>query len=100
MKIAFTPLVIKNTESINATDNNPPLGVLAISSKIVPKKSEVSGGNRESIKTRNSIWKSSMKVMYGIKFSTNSRNGKIAIKKLNAMLLARVEKVPFTIPPQ
>ena len=36
--------------------------------------------------------------MYGITIKINNKNGKIAVKKLNAIALARVAKAPFAIP--
>ena len=35
VKIAFTPLVIKNIESINENESKPPRGLLAISAPIL-----------------------------------------------------------------
>jgi hypothetical protein len=96
----LTPLVIKRIERINAKESRPPRGLFAISRKISSKVSDVVGGRRESMKMRNSIWKSSIIVIYGIRLSMKSRNGKIAIKKLNAIALALVEKVPSIIPPE
>jgi hypothetical protein len=100
VKIALIPFAIKKIESKKVKESNPPLGLLAISKNISSNNSEVVGGSSESINTRNCSWKSSIKLIYGIRLRINIRKGKMAMKKLNAMALALVEKVPCIIPPE
>tara|TARA_B100000497_G_scaffold119670_1_gene147268 strand:- start:1264 stop:1614 length:351 start_codon:yes stop_codon:yes gene_type:complete len=61
------------------------------------KKSEVCGGKNESKKFKKSNLKDS-NGMYGIKIMINNKNGNIAVKKLNAIALARIEIAPLKIP--
>jgi hypothetical protein len=91
-------LAIKNIEIKKTVDNNPPVWVLLMFSKIFSlKKSEVWGGKKESRKFRKSTLKLS-NGMYGIRIIINNKNGNMAVKKLKAIELARVVSAPLKIP--
>jgi hypothetical protein len=55
------------------------------------------GGKMESKKFKKSTLKLS-NGMYGIKIIINNKNGNMAVKKLNAIALARVVSAPLKIP--
>ncbi len=93
----FMPLPIKIIEKSRVPDNKPLLLLLFISRKISCKKTDDSFGNNDSSKFKKSMSKFSMG-KNGIRFKTNSKNGKKAIKKLKEILPALVEIAPFKIP--
>ena len=101
VKIEFTPLAVKITESKKTEDNNPALGFDFISSKIFSKKVWVSWGNIVSIKLNKIASKFSILKNFGIKgikFRTNKMNGKSAIKKLKETEPALDVSVPLVKP--
>jgi hypothetical protein len=91
-------LAIKTIEIKKTVESRPPVCFLLIFSKILSlKKSEVCGGKNESKKFKKSNLKDS-NGMYGIKIIINNKNGNIAVKKLKAIALARIEIAPLKIP--
>ena len=101
VKIEFTPLAVKITDSIKTEDNNPALGFDLMSSNIFSKKVWVSCGKIVSIKLNKIASKFSILKnfgMKGIKFKTNKIKGKSAIKKLKETEPALDVKVPLVKP--
>jgi|TARA_B100000497_G_scaffold124692_1_gene159757 hypothetical protein len=91
-------LAIKNIEIKKTVERRPPVCSLLIFSKILLlKKSEVCGGKIESKKFKKSTLNDSNGI-YGIKIIINNKNGNIAVKKLNAIALALVDRAPLKIP--
>ena len=84
-------------ESKKLEDNNPPLWLCCMSEYIDIKKSLEESGIIDSINTEKVSLRLSTGIN-GIKLSINSKNGKIAIKKLKATLPALAFKAPFTNP--
>ena len=89
-KIEFIPFPTNTIEKKSVPDNNPLRLLLFISKKISWKKPEESLGMKDSIKFKKVLSKFSIG-KYGIKFSTNNKKGKKAIKKLKEILPALVD---------
>ena len=90
-------MAVKIIDNRNTDDNKPPLGLLCMSKKISAKNSSLSLGTKISIKFNKIESKLSIGIK-GIKFKTNNKNGKIAMKKLKEILPARAVSAPLIIP--
>ena len=96
-KIEFTPLPIKIIDKKRVVESNPVLFLLLISIKISWKKFEDSFGINDSIKSKK-IWSKFSIGKKGIKFNTNNKKGKKAMKKLKEILPALAVIDPFKSP--
>lgn len=95
--MALTPFAIKNMDKTKVDDNKRVRGLDWMSSKTLFKNPCASEGATDK-KNEEKVSSIFSKGTNGIKLRTKIRNGNNAIKKLKAILLARVVRAPFNTP--